>query len=288
MSTSNSLNPTKVRAEVVSPSLIQVKTEDLPVSVQRCWDTLTKPQLVGMWFGNLSVDLDTAPTASLDFGDGDFFTLEEVKATSPTSLNYSWQFLGMGARSYISWTIFPTASGSTVTLTDRNPVRTKDSAEELRQGWLDFFQRLEHFASTGESCRYDFSHDFSGSIDLPFTIDTVVDILRTQGGLHSIAGLVINAPDTAQQVVQITSESDTSLHFDLSRDDWSNPTKCHLKVKEKSGRASIVVEQNGWDHISSDSSVCIAQRKVYSQKWQSALREAKVRLEHTAVQSARI
>jgi uncharacterized protein YndB with AHSA1/START domain len=254
---------------------------DLNIPVERCWDVITKPSEVGMWFGDLSGDLSREATARLDFKDGDFFAIREILAKRPTSVEYSWTFLGMGSSSRISWHVKPSPKGSTVELTDSSPSRSQSSAEELRDGWLDFFRRLESFVVTGKCTRYDFRNDFEGSIELEVDHATALRTLQARGGLISVANPVVEAAQYKVGAIRI--ESGSSLSFELSEPGWEKPTTCSIRLCDKGPSSNIAVAQSGWHDISSDSKYCLERRRFYSEKWMSALKGAKASIEQIQV-----
>lgn len=254
---------------------------DLNIPVEQCWDVITKPSEVGKWFGDLSGDLSRETTARLDFKDGDFFALRDIQAKPASSLDYSWTFLGMGASSRISWHVKPSPKGSTVELTDSSRSRSRSSAEELRDGWLDFFKRLETFVATGKCTRYDFRNDFEGSIELEIDQATALRTLQAKGGLISVAHAVLEAAQP--NIGKIRAESGSSLSFELSEPGWKKPTQCSLRLCDKGALSNIAVEQSGWHDISSDSKYCLERRKFYSEQWRSALKGAKASIEQIQV-----
>jgi uncharacterized protein YndB with AHSA1/START domain len=260
---------------------VHAKAEHLKTDLCTCWDLITRPEQVGMWFGDLSDDLATSATARLDFGDGDFFTIHGVQAHAPNSLAYSWRFLDMGATSEISWQISGRDGDLTVELKDRSPQRSEAAAEELREGWLDFLQRLDAFVATGNVTRYDFRREFDGAIELNISTDELAKMVATAGGLFDLIVPVLRAANESGEIPSISAvheDTDLAIRFDLAEVAWEQPTLCSIYCKEKGQGSAIVVRQTGWDKISSDQGLCISRRRFYSARWRDALSIAKHKL----------
>jgi len=62
------------------------------VSAAQVWQALTETSSVAMWFGSLTAELRPGSPARLDFGDGDFFTLDDIQLNPPYGLQYTWRF----------------------------------------------------------------------------------------------------------------------------------------------------------------------------------------------------
>jgi uncharacterized protein YndB with AHSA1/START domain len=266
---------------------VHAKAEHLKTDLRTCWELITRPEQVGMWFGDLSHDLATSTTARLDFGDGDFFTIHGVQAHAPNSLVYLWRFLDMGGTSEISWQINGRDGDVTIELKDRSPQRSEAAAEELREGWLDFLQRLNAFVATGKVTRYDFRREFDGAIELHFSTDELAKIVAASGGLLDLIVPSLRAPTESGEiptVSEIHEDTDLAIRFDLAEAAWERPTLCSVYCKEKGQGSAIVVRQIGWDKISSDHVLSISRRRFYSARWRDALSIVKHKLStlHTA------
>ena len=131
-----------------APSTV-VMTFATSASAGEVWRALTEPTLVACWFGTLTTALRLGEKVHLDFGDGDFFTLEVTRTEPPYLLEYTWRFLGIGPLEAITWRIASKDSGCLVTVIDNEPDRSPEVALLLKEGWLDFTQRLEQFLTTG-------------------------------------------------------------------------------------------------------------------------------------------
>jgi predicted ester cyclase/uncharacterized protein YndB with AHSA1/START domain len=149
----------------------------LHVQATTVWEALTEKTTVCRGFGTLSGKLRQGSDAHLDFGDGDFFTLEVLQIEAPYLLQYAWRFLGIGPLDTITWHIVPQDIGCRVTVTDSEPGRSREAATELKKGWLDFTRRLSRFLATGKSTRYDWRREFEGSIELAGKMEDVYNTL---------------------------------------------------------------------------------------------------------------
>jgi uncharacterized protein YndB with AHSA1/START domain len=100
----------------------------LDVPLVEVWQALTEPQRVARWFGTLTGALRPGTSVRLDFGDGDFFTLEIIQLDPPYLLQYAWRFLGIGPLNTITWQVAPRDKGCQVTVTDSEPERSHEAA----------------------------------------------------------------------------------------------------------------------------------------------------------------
>jgi hypothetical protein len=264
------------------PSRVSAKVEHLDLTRQRCWDLITQPSLVGKWFGDLSEDLTTALTARLDFGDGDFFIIDEISADAGHSIEYSWLFLGVGSKSRICWRILGRDGDVCVEMSDTNRNRTESSTAELRTGWLDFLQRFESFATVGTPTRYKVRGEFDCSVEIGATAEQAIDIVCAGGGLVDLVSIVIGScidPPLEARGSLSTHISDPTLTFALWEAGWTRSTHCQISLQGNGDGTLLQVKHSGWGEISEDEGVCAARRSYYSTRWRSALALAKERIE---------
>lgn len=278
-------NRSLVYAHAASPTQVLAGVKHLDITLDRCWRLITQPSQVRMWFGDLSADLARSTTARLDFGDGDFFTIEDVSIEPGEVMEYSWRFLDVGDSTRIIWRISGEDGDACVELTDTNAKRSQDGTEELRTGWLDFLERLDKYVATGEVTRYDFRHDFEGSIELDLPFPAALMSIAKAGGMLALAAPVTDTGsqgDSSQHVGPITYSSENCVSFDLSETGWANATHCEVQLRDKAPKAAFFVQQTGWDTISPNPETCIAKRSSYSFLWRTALETAKRTIEDGA------
>jgi uncharacterized protein YndB with AHSA1/START domain len=249
------------------------------------WEALTEPAAVERWFGSLSGGLRPAQPARLEFGDGDFFELEDVHLDPPGLVRYAWRFMGTGPRDLITWRIQPKEQGCLVTVTDIQPKRTYEEAQFLKQGWLDFTQRLETFLATGQSTRYDWRRELDVSLELPGAMEAVWERLFAPGmpprwlplsssGIET-GGLFTPTDGLEPAVLQMTNvvwEPGMHVTFQLIHDDWLHPTNCRLELSRRHKGVMLSVNHVGWEAISWQSTDQLQQRRRFSDIWVTSLK----------------
>jgi uncharacterized protein YndB with AHSA1/START domain len=259
----------------------------LSASVTETWQALTEPTMVARWFGTLTETLAEGRSVCLDFGDGDFFDLEVIQLDPPHLLQYTWRFLGIGPLDTITWRIIPKDNGCLVTVIDSEPERSPESVLLLKEGWLDFTQRLKRFLTTGMPSRYDWRREFDGSIELASKLEDAWDVLfapATQsewlpfGGSVLQAGAHVTITDDAEpsllQMTDVAWDAPTRVLFHLTHSDWLRPTRCQLELSPHGQGTLLTVSHTGWESISRDSSSQLQQRKRFSALWIPALQRA--------------
>jgi hypothetical protein len=138
-----------------------------------------------------------------------------------------------------------------------------DEAQQLGEGWRDFLERLEHFATTGECARYDWRRDFDGSVELPGA-PGVSDQLFAPGRVTTWLSL-------DESVLRDGSR--------LSLRDGEEPATVTLSmvVLEPPSRVTFEVRGDGWPHTTK-AQVVLRHRRDGTERcsrfWIDALRGA--------------
>jgi uncharacterized protein YndB with AHSA1/START domain len=259
----------------------------LPASTLAVWQALTDPEVVSRWFGALAEPLRPNGRTHLDFDDGDFFTLEGIRLDPPHSLKYAWRFLGIGPLDTITWELIPKESSCLVTVTDSEPGRSPEMAEQLRKGWLDFTNRLRKLFTHGTRTRYSLRSEFEASIELSDKIETVQDLLfkpemQPQWLPVDVDGLrngarFSAATEQASTQFQISNVEWTKtgcVAFDLAHPSWLKPTNCQIKLIARGDDTLLSVSQGDWKEISADDEIQKRDRKRFSSTWINACRRA--------------
>ncbi len=255
---------------------------------ERVWQALTEPALVRLWFGELSGPLSQGASQRLDFEDGDYFTLSDIRCRPPNRLEYRWRFLGTGPRDTIVWDIEPGPDGSRVTVTDSESARAPENVTELEDGWSDFLGRLQRHLATGEITRYDWRRDFDGAIELPVSVEQASERLLAEeshglwlpfGATALAEGEMAMVPDGLAperfELSKVDWRSPTSVRFELAAPGWARGTNCRLEIKPHRDGAILVVSHNGWENIGADNAYHMAQRKRFGELWIEALQRAR-------------
>lgn len=258
-----------------------------PATVDRVWAALTKREVVGKWFGDLSEDLAPRARVRLDFGDADFFAIEDIACQPPTHLRYCWRFLGTGPKDEITWDISSLPDGARVTVTDFEPFRSNEGVEELCLGWFDFLGRLQKFLTTGQISRYDWRRDFDGSIELPVPTESAATVLfarDTQAKWLPFGSLTPTTWKARQKMVRSSSAELVAgvewngcceVACQLRAQQWMNFTTCRVKIVPNATGSTLTVHHTGWSQISNDPSFCMQQRRGFGERWILALQQAK-------------
>ncbi|MEP6636272.1 MAG: SRPBCC domain-containing protein [Acidobacteriota bacterium] len=272
-----------------SPGTVVVSVH-VSAPVERVWQSLTEPVIVSCWFGNLSDELVPGGTARLDFGDGDFFDLESIRLAAPGLLQYRWRFLGIGPQDTVTWQLEPTREGCLATVTDGEVGRTHEAAMMLRAGWLDFTSRLVRFHSTGEPTRYDWRRGLDVSLEIQSTAHETWETLSAPEGqtrwlpfnsmLQSGSRAEISDEEEPRlfSLYNVTWQTPYCVKFQMSCDDWTNPTNCQIDLTPRQAGLLLNVSHNGWEDISPDQVEQLRQRKRFCALWIAALKRARQRV----------
>jgi uncharacterized protein YndB with AHSA1/START domain len=261
----------------------------LEASPAEAWRAITEPAAVGQWLGSLRDPLRPGATATLDFGDGDFFTLHDIRLESPVRLEYAWRFLGTGPLDAITWQVVPAGRGCEVTVADEEPGRSPEQAAQQQEGWLDFTDRLARFLATGQRTRYDWRREFDGAIELAvppgaawhrlFDPPRYAKWLPLGGGILEDGAPLALGPDPDPEsdpptVSGVRWEPRDRVSFSVGRRDWLRPTDCELRLSPRGGGAILSVRHTGWESISRDVRIPPDARKCFAALWVDALRRA--------------
>lgn len=275
-------------ADVLRRAGAAVVSRRLHAPTEIVWRALTDPPVVAAWFGDLSAPLRDGGSARLEFGDGDFFLLEDVRLDPPRLLQYSWRFLGVGPLDTIRWTLARPCESCVVTVTDAEEERTPEDAQQLRKGWLDFTRRLRDHLRTGENTRYSWRHDFDGSIELPCNATRAREILFSPpaqsrwlplaAGATLSDGTWIHPADGEEParllITHVGWRSPDHVSFRLSASGWDRPTLCQLQTSARARTTLLSVSQRGWGLIGADYDYQKQQRRRFCQFWVNKLSEA--------------
>lgn len=283
--------------ELTNPDTVPVGTVVVSVEVdalaESVWRSLTEPAVVSGWFGELSEKLSEDGNARLEFGDGDFFDLTSISLAPPLSLGYDWRFQGIGPLNIITWNIQPQAKGCLVTVTDSEPGRTHEAALMLREGWLDFTKRLADFHSTGEPTRYDWRREVDVGIEIERPVEEVWRTLFApeaqprwlpfKAALQSDtdAAIADEAEPRALRLLNVEWQPGQQVVFQLSSDEWDQPTRCRMELQEHLTGTLLNVSHNGWEEISDNQAVQLQQRKRFCELWIDALKRSHQLIEET-------
>ena len=269
-----------------NPGTVVVEV-DVKAPPQKVWEAVTEPAIVRRWFGELSTALQDGSSARLDFGDGDFFTIDGVAGEAPRRLGYFWRFLGTGPRDRIVWDITPTSSGSRVRVTDSESSRTPKVVDELFEGWTDFLGRLRLYVATGETTRYDWRREFSSAAELSGPpeknqcfledLDTMNSWMPFRANGLTDKGAVEIQDGLMPQVLTVTDlrrDSETSMSFGLRAQEWQSSTTCKIEIVPQAGGSLLVLSHAGWENIGQNDEYRMNQRRRFGGHWVESMRRA--------------
>jgi len=271
----------------IEPGKVEVtRTVDSPP--EKVWEALTDPEKVIGWFGALSSPLVVGQSTRLDFGDGDFFSLNTRLIQPPYRLQYEWRFLGIGPLDTITWETTPKNKSSLVKVTDTEPERTHEAARLLRQGWIDFTNRLVKYLRKGKPARYPWRHEFDACIELGRNRVGVWDTLFQPGAqtrwlplgasdLKEGADLIIEdgLEPSAFRLREVLFIPPSQVRLEITHEDWLCPTQCSLLLSPRREDFLLSVNHNGWEAISSQEDYQKRERTRFSLLWISALQRAR-------------
>jgi hypothetical protein len=219
-----------------------------------------------------------------------------VSIQPPHRLSYAWRFLGIGPLDTITWDVSPSKAGALVCVTDSQPGRSAEAARLLRQGWLDFVQRLERMLVHHAGARYDWRREFDGSIELSCSPALAWDRLLDN---HTVGGWLPVEPATLSEgttfvvgldgeparleVASVRWTPRARVQVVLTHSSWAHPTECELEIGPRPGGALLSVAHHGWESISSDPDVQLSQRKRFCEFWIDRLQQAPAIAERSSV-----
>lgn len=281
--------------QLINPSSVPTGTVvvsvEVAATVEAVWRSLTLPAVVSCWFGELSEKLSEERDARLDFGDGDFFALTSISHAPPLVLSYDWRFQGIGPLDTIIWNIQPHANGCLVTVTDSEPGRSHEAALMLREGWLDFTERLVRFHSTGESTRYDWRRELDVGIEIESPVEDVWQALFApeaqlrwlpfNASLQSDTEAAVSdeAEPRALRLLDVEWRPYEQVVFQLRGEQWDKPTTCKMELTDHLSGTLLNVSHNGWEEISHHQVTQLQQRKRFCALWIDALKRARQMIE---------
>jgi uncharacterized protein YndB with AHSA1/START domain len=263
----------------------------LPVPARDAWGAITEPPQVERWFGSLSAELVPGEAALLDFGDGDFFTLQTQHVDPPALVEYTWRFLGIAPENRITWTVEELDDvWCEVAVRDEDPGRSRRESLGLATGWADFLGRLSRFLETGKWSRYAWREEVDASIALPAPLPRARSLLdrstHTWWLPVDCSGLVPGAPFAVLdfgglEVGNVRRVDRDSIELGLGRPDWDAETVCVIGLGPREGRALLEVHHRGFGVVPLDEEGRKALRACLARTWIAALERALTHLDQT-------
>lgn len=254
-----------------SEPITVIKEKFIPAGIDEVWKYLTDGILLTQWFATTD-GLKPNGSFVFDFGDGDFFSGRVVQWHEPTSLGFTWKFLGVGQTSRIDYTLKSEGESTSLILRDHGAL-TPEEALGLDEGWDDFLMRLTRRIETGQPCRYRWSETFGGAAFLGSDTPITVNDFDDQWWRTNFPGIQIT-PDPVQP------NASNAKRFIVRDDAWGDlTTTVTLRVRHLPGGDWASVSHEGW--IKFPESEQVGERRRFARLWENALR----RLEENSVQA---
>jgi len=110
------------------------RTLQLTHPPERVWAALTTAEGLGTWFGNQAeVDLRVGGRVKLSWDSGDTATLTVERVEPPRVFAYTWPVYGLPEgdprRTYVEFTLEPTATGTTLTMVESGFAQLPDDGD---------------------------------------------------------------------------------------------------------------------------------------------------------------
>jgi uncharacterized protein YndB with AHSA1/START domain len=254
------------KSKDMTQHLAAVQQVIVPGDAGHCWKYLSDPRLISEWFADTD-QIRLKEPVQFAFGDGDYFVGTILDFEEPAFIQLEWKFMGVGPASDISLFLCPLEDKTEVTVVDRGEYSLR-AVEELREGWRDFFSRLERRITTGENSRYIWTPDISiGAVvqcDNLSIARTLRDISWWQDAfLHS------------NRVLLMPGRGDESVQAIFRNAEWSGrQTEATVKIEARRDGLGISVKHTGWEDLPMD--IQFDARRRLAALWQHAL----LKLEH--------
>jgi uncharacterized protein YndB with AHSA1/START domain len=238
----------------------------VPGDAGHCWKFLSDPRLVSEWFADTDQIRLNEPVR-FAFGDGDYFAGTILELEEPTFIRLVWKFMGVGTPSEVSLFLFPLGDKTEITVLDRGEY-TLEAANALREGWRDFFSRLEQRITTGKNSRYE----WTPYIGIGAVVQTdKLSIVRALGDISWWR----EAFPHSNPVLLTPGPGDESVRVSFQDPEWSGrQTEATLTLAARRDGLDISVTHSGWADLPLD--IQLDARRRLAGLWQRAL----LKLEH--------
>lgn len=255
-------------------------------SVELAFDALVVSDQLACWLGTPTEPLRAGGATRIEFGDGDFFTVDRVEIARPGRVAYTWRFLGLGAQNDIAWTVARRGARTAITVSDVQPERDGREVEALHEGWRDFLDRLSGYLETGARARYDWRRDIDGAVELACSTDRASARLFTDSafdrwmpwrGAQRTGTRLQVADDGAPATLQLVelARDATELRFAVTAPGWKHATRCELALTPRRAGSMLTVSHTGWPEIDDSDAVQRSQRERFCRLWIDSLTRAR-------------
>src|SRR6185369_9650697 len=258
-----------------SEPITVVKEKFIPARIDEVWKYLTDGILLTEWFATTD-GLKPNGSFVFDFGDGDFFSGRVVHWNQPTSLGFTWKFLGVGQTSRIDYSLQSEGDSTFLILRDHGAL-TPEETVGLDEGWDDFLMRLTRRIETGQPCRYRWSETFGGAAFLGSDTAIDVDAFGDHWWRTNFPGVQIT-PELVQ------NNALNARRFVLRDAAWGDLTmNVTIRIKDLPGGIWASVTHEGW--VKLPESEQLPERRRFAKLWERALRRLEESRNHCWTQS---
>lgn len=255
-----------------SEPITVIKEKFIPAGIAEVWQHLTDGTLLTQWFAT-TAGLKPNGSFVFDFGDGDFFSGRVIHWRQPTSLGFTWKFLGVGQTSRIDYSLQSEGESTFLTLRDHGAL-TPEEAVGLDEGWDDFLMRLTRRIETGQPCRYRWSETFGGAAFLGNDAQIEVDAFDDDWWRTNFPGVQVTLD-------RIQPNASNARRFVLRDAAWGDlDMSVTIRVRQLAGGIWASVSHEGW--VKLPESQQLLERRRFAKLWEQAL----CRLERNATNAA--
>lgn len=136
------------------------RTVELAHPPAKVWAALTTAEGLAAWFGNNGAAIDLRPggAAELDFDNGFHQNMRVERVEEPSVFGFTWQVNGLPdddvRRTYVEFTLEPTASGTRLTVVETGFAQLPDDAHDQAftgntRGWGAKLGELSDYLDRG-------------------------------------------------------------------------------------------------------------------------------------------
>lgn len=245
------------------------------------WPALYDTDRLAQWFGELDAPWRAGHPARLEFGDGDFFTIDTLDVTPSRSLTFDWRFLGLGPTARVQWSLREVPDGTEVSVEDVQADRIPAEADELRSGWTDFFERLSRYLSTGERSRYGTRDDIDGTVAVagpahgllePETLHKWLPIAIDGFGPRWF--FIVDDDGPRRFRMDDWQARPDGVSFALEVPDAAAPTRADVWLAQADAEWHLSFRHTGWARLGLPDRQARALRRRFTVTWIEALRSA--------------
>ena len=242
-----------------------VAQREIPAPVSKVWAFITQPDLLAMWFADITSFTPKEPFR-FEFGDGDFFSGRIEEWDPQILLGMRWKFMDIGPTYEIRYSLLRRKEGTEISIQDRGAL-TVEEAECLRVGWSEFLMRMAKAIQRDRIARFNWRKAIT------FTAHIGEEPVELRAALRdplwykeSFAGVKAEIFDGGEKEILVG----------LTSDKWGDiPTSIRLVFKRIRDANYLFVAHEGWPDLSSK--VAESERIRFADLWLKGLAKFSVK-----------